>query len=264
VPISLTTDQTLQDASRLPFCYLCGQEFGPSDDKNRDHVPPSGLFALADRALPLILPTHRRCNERRSPEDQAIGQLVGVLHGRRVNPRHNKLQVTLLGRFPDGRPAAAATEIDIREAIRRWVRGFHSALYGEYLPADSIFATYPPLPEGTRVADYVRFDPVPEALPKFVEELKRNRTVRNLDRVICRNGKCRYECVWSQADDGRWICIYGLDLYNWSDLGARDQPSRGCVGCYRRPSGGAPPNASTGTRLVFNIERTSPFDPFGA
>lgn len=179
-----------------------------------------------------------------------------------MNPNHNKLQVTLLGRLPDGNHSAAVTEIDVRAAIRRWVRGFHAALYREYLPADSTFATYPPLPEGMRVGDYGRFNPVPDVIAKFAEELKRNRAVKNLDGVVCRNRKCRYECVWRKADDGRWVCIYGLDLYNWSDLGARNQPPRGCVGCYRRPSGGVPSRASTATRLILNVDMTSPLDPF--
>lgn len=261
MPISLTTHRTLHGASRLPFCYLCGQGFGQSDDTNRDHVPPSGLFARADRPLPLILRTHRRCNELRSPEDQAIGQLVGVLHGRRVNPTHNRLRIRV-GSSPDGHQVAAVTGLDISETIRRWVRGFHAALYHEYLPPDAVFATFPPLPEGRLMGDHIEYDRVPDALPKFVEELKRNRTVRNLDRVVCRNGKCCYECVWSQDDDGRWICIYGLDLYGWMDLGDRNQPARGCVGCYLRPPGGVPSNASTATRLVFNVDRTSSFDPF--
>ena len=262
MPIALTTHHTLQVASRLPFCYLCGEEFNPSDHVDRDHVPPSGLFAKTDRAPPLILRTHRRCNARRAPEDQAIGQLVGVLHGRRVNRRNNKVRVRL-GEAPNGTRILAVTDIDVREAIRRWVRGFHAALYREYLPPDSVFATHPPLPEGARVGTDVRVLPVPAVVPRFVEALRRNRAVGSVDRIVCRNGRCRYECAWNQADDGRWICIYGLDLYNWSDLGDQRQMPRGCVGCYLRPSGGVPANASTGTRLIFNVENASTLDPFG-
>ena len=261
MPVSLTTHKALQGVATLPFCYLCGGSFASSEATDRDHVPPSGLFAKADRTAPLILRTHRRCNQGRSAEDQAIGQLVGVLHGRLVNRRHNKLRIAL-GRSVDGGSAVAATDINIRAAIRRWVRGFHAALYREYLPEDSLFATYPPLPEGPRVGGQLRFRPVPAIVPRFIEELRRNRAVRNVDRITCRAARCRYECVWSRADDGRWICIYGLDLYNWSDLGDRSQPSRGCVGCYRRPSGGVPPNASTGTSLAFSTASASPLHPF--
>src|SRR4029453_17501897 len=157
------------------------------------------------------------------------------------------------GRRPDSSPILAVAEMDVREAIRRWIRGFHAALYREYLPSDSHFATYPPLPEGKRVGDEVRFLSVPEVVPKFVEELHRNRVLGNLDRILCRNRRCRYECVWCQADNGRWICVYGLDLFNWKNLGDQSQKPRGCVGCYQRQSGGVPINAATGTRLIFDV-----------
>jgi len=124
------THKLLKGASGLSFCYLCGTTFRPGDETDRDHVPPSGLFAKADRDPPLILLTHRRCNRSRSTEDQEISQLVGVLHGRRVNARHNKLQIQV-GWSPDGQPAVVATPIDVKAAIRRWVRGFHAALYRE-------------------------------------------------------------------------------------------------------------------------------------
>jgi hypothetical protein len=79
-------------------------------------VPLSGLFALADRDPLLILPTHRECNQKRSPQDQVIGQLVGVLRGRQVNPSHNKLRVSV-GQFEDGKPAAAVRDLDIKETL---------------------------------------------------------------------------------------------------------------------------------------------------
>jgi hypothetical protein len=260
--VTLATHKNLQGVQKLAFCYLCGQELGLSKEINRDHVPPSGLFALADRGSPLILPTHRRCNQKRSSEDQAIGQLVGVLHGRRVNRAHNKLRVAV-GQFQNGSPTAALRDLDIKEIIRRWVRGFHAALYREYVPPDALFATYPPFPEGRHVGDQVTFVPIPEVFAKFVEKLKRNRTVGTLDRIVCRNGKCHYECVWSQADNGNWICIYCLNLYNWIELGdIHNFTARGCVGCYRRTSGGVPPNASTTTPLIFDCKSARPYDPF--
>ena len=240
-----------------------GQPMASSEERDRDHVPPSGIFALADRNQPLILPTHRLCNSNRSQEDQAVGQLVGVLHGRRVNRKHNKLQIAV-GQFKDGSRGAALSGFDVKEPIRRWVRGFHAALYGEYLPPTCFFATYPPLPEAINKESEVVFVPIPDVLPKFVEEIKRNRAVGNLDRIVSRKSKCRYECVCSQADNGEWVCIYCLDLYNWTDLGdTRHFAPRGCVGFYRWEYGGVPPQASTTTRLVFEVSNTSPLDPWG-
>ena len=261
---SLTTQQTLRDAARLRFCYLCGKAFAASDQTNSDHVPPTKLFAKADRTPPLILPTHSACNRSRSVEDQAIGQIVGVLHGRQVNRQHNKLRV-MAGRSSDGAVQVLAMRFDIKGAIRRWIRGFHAALYNEYLPdlsEGAVFATYPPMPEATHSGGRVAYEPVAPAFSMFAAELRKNRAVGSLDQIIAYNGKCRYECVWVQADDGRWICVYGLDVYNWIDLGDRNQPPRSCVGCYLRPTGGVPMGASTGTRLVFDLTANSPLDPF--
>lgn len=260
--ILLISEKDLKRLKGFLFCYLCGQALMSGLERNKDHIPPSGLFAHADRGQPLILPTHRLCNGSRSQEDQTIGQLIGVLHGRRVNRKHNKLKIKV-GRFMDGSRGAALEGFDLKEAIRRWVRGFHAALYGEYLSPDCSFATYTPLPEAIRQGDKVVFAPVPEIVPKFVEELKRNRAVGSLDRIVSRNGKCRYECVWSQADNGEWICIYCLDLYNWTDLGdTKHFPLQGCVGSYRRKQGGVPSRASTATRLVFEIDNVFPLIPF--
>jgi hypothetical protein len=229
---------------------------------NRDHLPPSTLFAKADHTPPLILQTHRRCNEDRSHEDQAIGQLVGVLHGQRVNPAHNKLWMSR-GQFDDGSQTVAVRDLNIKEIIRRWVRGFHAALYHEYLSANALFVTFPPFPEGRRTGNQVTFVPIPEVFPKFVEEIKRNRAAKNLDQIVCCNGKCRYECVWTQTDDHRWLCIYCLDLYGWAKLGdIHHLPERGCVGGYLRPTESVPLNASISARLVFEVKSSFPFDPF--
>lgn len=99
--------------------------------------------------------------------------------------------------------------------------------------------------------------------PEFVKELKRNRATGTLDRIVCRNGKCRYECVWSQADNGAWICIYGLDLYQWINLGDTSSETRGCVGSYLRPQHGTPPGATCTTRIVFTVENRERLNPFG-
>ena len=67
-----------------------------------------------------------------------------------------------------------------------------------------------------------------------------------MDRIVSRNGKCRYNCVWTQEDGGgRWLCIYRLDLYNWSEIGdINNYERRECVGAYIQPDRGAP-NAAT-------------------
>ena len=35
------------------------------------------------------------------------------------------------------------------------------------------------------------------------------------EKGVSRNSKCVYECVWSELDNGRPICIFGLKTYEW-------------------------------------------------
>src|SRR5262249_41088374 len=238
----------IREIRKMPFCYLCGGAFQPDERTNPDHVPPTALFALVDRDFPLILPTHRQCNADRSAEDQVVGQLVGLIHRKAPNRQHNKLRIRI-GRFTTGAPAVAVEGFDLRWIVRRWVRAFHAALYGEFLPESAKFLTSSPLPEAEPPAESAKIVPVQDAVLEFAKELKRNRATATLDRIVCRNGKCRYECVWAQADNGAWMCIYGLDVYGWIHLGdGRSFEPRGCVGSYRRPEGGVPPGATSATR----------------
>src|SRR5438093_1112647 len=142
----LDSQRAIRSAQGLPFCYLCGKPL--ADPRNDDHVPPSSIFLTADRNFPLTLPTHVKCNSDRSAEDQVIGQLIGLLHGKSPKVTHNKLKVKV-GEFEDGTPVMAVEGLDLRAIIRRWIRGFHAALYQEFLPeTNNSFMTGPPLPEG--------------------------------------------------------------------------------------------------------------------
>jgi hypothetical protein len=181
--VLLTTHKALQRIQKLSFCYFCSRELSSQEAINRDHVPPSGLFAFADWDLPLILPTHAACNFSQSQDDQVIGQLVGLLHGRSPNPMHNKLNISLV-QLEGGSPTAALAGMDIRATIRRWIRAFHAALYGEPLPETAMFSTYPPVPEVKPERQAVKPLPIPEVFPDFVEALKRNRTTKTLDRIL--------------------------------------------------------------------------------
>jgi hypothetical protein len=263
VTIALDSQRSVRPLRRLQFCYLCGRSLEAGQAINDDHVPPSGIFAIADRDFPLILPTHKDCNWTRSQEDQVVSQLVGVLHGRVHGPRHNKLEFSVDVSRPDSQRVLVAG-FQLKPIIRRWVRGFHAALYREFLPDGSrIFVTNVPLPEVQCDGDGITVLPLPTVVPKFVEEIKRNRHTRTLDRILCCNTKCRYECVWAQDDNETWICIYALDLYGWLELGGSDgAEQRGCVGCYRIPTGSPPNGAAVATKLVFTVPNRAALDPF--
>lgn len=265
MPVVLETQQAMRPLQRLAFCYLCGLKIEAGQRRTRDHVPPSAIFAVADRDFPLILPTHDKCNHGWTEADCRIGELVGVLHGRALEPGKSKLEFAG-SEFSDGSVGAAVRGLDLRSIVRRCIRGFHAALYGEPLDASATaFMTTPPMPEARATGAGAKRVEVAAVVPKFVEEIKRNRLTGTLDRVVCRNGKCRYDCVWSRADDGRYLCIYAFDLYDWKRLGDGVHfDARGCVGAYwPHDEARVPGTATRGTRLEFRVENVDRLDPFG-
>jgi hypothetical protein len=261
MPIHLTTQKDLRAVQRLPFCYLCADVFQAGEVTTRDHVPPSGLFDEQDRDFPLILPTHERCNHRQSADDEVIAQVVGVLHGKPVieDGRRPRLGV---GSFDDGSFGYCALGLGIRGIIWRWVRGFHSALYQKPVGRAS-FSVYPPLPEGRGAGNQIEPVPMPEVVPHLVREIRCNRLTQSLDSIVCRRQRCRYECLWTQADGGQWFCIWALDLDGWSELGdVTHFERRGCVGTYRLQEQPVPAKATIGTKLQFDIRDAACLDPF--
>jgi hypothetical protein len=263
VAIVIDTPKAAQEVQGLPFCYLCCQPLGADGRPTPDHVPPKRLFAKAHRDFPLVLPAHAACNVARSQHDQMMCQLVGPLRGRPPDPQHQKIKV-VSGTFPDGTPGVAVADMNLRAIIARWLRAFHAALYREALPADAHFSIYPPFPETRGTPDALQIVPIPDAFRHFVTELKRNRAADRLDRIVTRKGHCRYECVWTEADDRKAICVFGLDIYSWSRLGdgLHFEP-RGCVGAYWPDDRHVPEHAARATIVEVLFANRSPLDPFG-
>lgn len=247
MPILLRTQQHLRASQKLPFCYLCtvGIPDLYAKDINREHVMPSGLFLPPDRDVPLILPSHVKCNGDESDRDNVVAYLVNMLHGKK--PDFNKLKMQWIS-DPDGGPPRAVMSLDLKGAIWRWVRGFHAALYGQPLPLQlRSKALHPPFaeadPKTGGVSDQERLD----QHSHLVAMLRNARAEGNLDRVEIRNDKCTYECTWIAADEGVWACFFAIKLYDWTVLGETDiAPARDCVGMYA-PVGGLPSGASTST-----------------
>jgi hypothetical protein len=98
----------------------------------------------------------------------------------------------------------------------------------------------------------------------FVETIKINRAARRIDFISSNNGKLRYECVWARSDSGPWICVFALNLYEWSDLGdVNNFAKRGCAGMYVTPTGATPEGAAVATELKISVPNFHPLDPFG-
>ncbi len=255
----------LQEARKLPFCYLCGRRFGDKERPTRDHVPPKAIFLPCDRTKPLILPTHARCNQKESTTDEIIGQLIYALH--HIYPPRGKLRlkVNMYENPENQRPVLALEGINLKGVITRCVKAFHGALYKTYLPRKTHNWVDPPTAVGVKRGNKVAFEEPRIQFPLFVSIIKKNREAGKIDRISCFNDRCVYECVWEQMDDGRWACIFALNIYDWKNLGdPRHQQQRGCVGFYM-PKRGLPENATTGiARLIeIPVSNLDIFDPFG-
>lgn len=154
------------------------------------------------------------------------------------------------------------TNLNIDEAVWRWIRGFHAALYQEPFPALRRGSLVTPFPRADLKGGAYEFVPIPPQHEIFVETIKANRAQVNLDSIRCNNSRLVYEAVWVQADNGQWFCIFALDVYAWKDLGRTHLPNTGCAGCYFLPEGIRPANSTTEIRsqiLIPNIDRLDPF-----
>jgi hypothetical protein len=127
--VALITQNDLRKVQNLPFCYLCGKKFLSDALTDRDHVPPESVFAKSDRQ-PVVLKTHEVCNHRYSADDEKVGQLVALKHGKApAHPQNRRLQIVHSGRLGMG----AVSNLNVEQAIWGWIAGFHAALYGEPL-----------------------------------------------------------------------------------------------------------------------------------
>lgn len=271
--IVLETQRHFQSVANLPFCYWCGNDFVPQDLKNGDHVPPKNAFAIEDRTPSLILKTHEACNSTHKTTDELIGQLVALERGYVTpDPANRRLRMEV---YP-GQEFGAVTNVNVKEAVWRYIRGFHAALYCEPLSLGNSMITTP-FTRGRIVnSELVLEGPRQEQHFEIVQAIKNQRAAGNVDRIISNNRKVIYECVWVYADDRtavesgqrpptpRPACLFALDIYGWKRLGdAGVVPARGCAGAYYMSDGQSPIRASPLYKnSVPSIPNQNPWDPF--
>lgn len=258
--VSLTTRKDFQGVRQLPFCYLCGQPFKDKNDFDGDHVPPKSAFNSRDRDPPLKLKTHKRCNTALSVDDKKVGQLIALRRGE--YPRSARDSALKIARYGD---AAAVENLNVDTAVWRWVRGFHAALYREPLMATASSLRTPFPRADMRGSTFVLQLLLPQHAV-IVETIKRNRALKNLDQIVANRGQLRFESVWCPADDGSgWACMFGLDIYDWKDLGSHtaEIPARGCAGMYLLPDRSAPAESAKNRDGVVLVPNRDPLDPFG-
>ncbi len=261
MPIQLTNQKKLREVRDLDFCYICGEPFDESSNFDHDHVPPKSIFTKQDRQ-PLLLKTHKECNQRHSALDEKIGQLISLQFGEKTISS-NSLRFNLM---PMRRMySASITGINIEEAVWRWIGGFHAALYR--IPMKKCRGSLvTPFPKANSINGKWNFAPILPQHHIFVDTIKKNRAFKRLDYIVANNGTMTFECIWDKTDNNdKWLCIFGINIYNWKVMGNSNYgPRRGCCGCNQLIDGSKPENASIAIRspiLIPNIDKNDPYAP---
>lgn len=261
--VSITTQKDAGKVKALPFCYICGEFFDDVKTQNHDHVPPKSIFKKEDRNFPLIMPVHQDgCHSGMNLDDEILVQLFSLMHGKQPSEKNDKLKIDVFNVSGTKNTTAIFSQKNIESLLRRWLKAFHAALYCEPLTNETRFAIQSPLPSFN--LDSGKHNEIKEQHYEFVKCIKRNRLASNIDFIETNNGKLKYECVWDQLSNKKWICVFAINLYDWINLGDVNNFSpRGCAGFYELPSGRPPLTASFASNLEFPFDNTYPADPFG-
>lgn len=262
----ITNQKQARAVQHLDFCFMCGGAFGeaPHLKKTLDHVPQKAIFATEDKNFPLQVPAHWKCNNDWSKRDDVVAELIAVVHGKRRELKDSKLEFEVAFDQMAGQPSLGVRGVYLDWHIIRWIRGFHAALYREFLPdQDSThFCVSLPTPRLMEGSDAeVRMRGLQRSHLQFVEIIKKNRAADRLDRIQCNNGKFTYECVWTHLDDGRDCCVFAIQVYDWQKLGPAHRPRSSGVGLYY-PQKGRPIMGAKEVTIEIAASNCNPFDAF--
>lgn len=248
--------------SSIKFCYLCGEDLAGSD-VNKDHIPPIKCFAPSDRLNPLILNTHKKCNSGWSIADNRLGEILSSFNGRQFSEdKPAQIKAVKMIDRTTGEEFGAITGVDLKQVVRRIVKGFHAALYRQLLPVNTVNSISLQFPSSSvkGLSDWEGLHPMHGAV---VHRLYVDRVMNRCDSVSIYNDKCRYICSWDRLDNGVSCCLFAISLYEWEQMvDPRLGPKACCVGLYS-PPGGRPKGAAISSPFVlppYDGVRLNPFD----
>ena len=243
------------------FCYLCGETLDGPSPINRDHCPPKGLFAPADREnFPVILPTHERCNNSWKEADELIGIVTDALHTKKKsqNLAHTsklRAEFVAIGEAE----ATSVSNLPLAPMAARIVRGMHALLYKEFLPVDTKSKFHIPLPEGDLRTRSV-LAPLEQTFT-FSGVIRKALLSKTADVVRAYNDKFKYACTWEQFDNGQPFCIACFDIYTFHALSppVTNFP-KSFISMYIPHS--QPPGAARASGLEIEITQGELLDPW--
>jgi hypothetical protein len=259
--LEISSQMHLRSHGQPSFCYLCGRVLTGPEPIDRDHCPPKGLFAPSDRVnFPVILPTHKACNNQWHGADDLVGILTDALHSRRKSQDESVTKRLEAHWLPfNGKQAAAVTNVPLAPIGLRVVRGMHALLYKSHLPLQTRNSIHVPLP----VAD--RETGSPEQLLDqafvFSGAIRRALLTGSADCITAYNGNFRYACVWDHLEGGTPFCIFAFDIYAFHHLSPVVANFPKCfVGMYIPTL--VPATASWASKVEFKLTREELLDPW--
>lgn len=259
--MEISSQTQLRCHGQPSFCYLCGSSLASGEATDRDHCPPKGFFAPADRVnFPVILPTHRKCNHLWHGVDDLVGILADALHSRRKSQDINvtkRLEAHLLP-F-NGKEVAAVSNVPLPAIAFRIVRGMHALLYRTYLPHQTRHSIHVPLPAANMQTGEVE-QPREQAFA-FSGAVRRALLTNAADQINAYNRHFRYACVWDHLDGGIPFCIFAFDIYGFHSLSPAVENFPKCfVGSYVPAL--VPDNAAWASKVEFQVSRGDLLDPW--
>lgn len=259
-PLDISTQKQLRNHGQPTFCYLCGGALVGAD-VDRDHCPPKGFFSPADRInFPIILPTHRTCNNGWNEADEIVGIVADALHERRKSSDLDVTRRIEAYSIPfNNKEVAGVTNVPLLPTAKRIVRGMHSLLYQNFLPQGIRETMHIPLPEADMATG--RFvQPLDQSFA-FGAAIRRALLTNSADTVTAYNGKFRYACLWSRLSNGEPFCIFAFDIYEFHYLSpAVENFPRVFVGSYVPQV--IPSTAAWESSLKFDITKGEMLDPW--
>ncbi|WP_162456106.1 hypothetical protein [Pseudoxanthomonas kalamensis] len=259
--MEISSQTQLRKHGQPSFCYLCGEALAGLKPVDRDHCPPKGLFAPSDRInFPVILPTHKTCNNQWHGVDDLLGILTDALHSRKKSQDEGVTKRLEAYWLPfNGNQAAAVTNVPLAAIGLRVVRGMHSLLYKSYLPIETPNSIHVPIPAADRTTGEPE-RPLDQAYA-FSEAVSKALLTGSADRITAYNGHFRYACVWEHFDNGVPFCIFAFDIYAFHYLSPAVTNFPKCfVGMYRPAQ--IPTTASWASKVEFKLSRGELLDPW--
>lgn len=200
-------------------------------------MPPRKVFSRNGRTDPLVLPAHTLCNSKYSDRDEKIAQLLRLQVPDEYTWESNQLKFKLTEQQIQAYPGLSLARIEgsqLFSSVRRWINGFHAALYRQAVYQNAKLSIILPFPNSSSEDESAFQINEADAMFGVLASVLNDRIKRSLtDGIIAYKGELQYECFWTLTDSGQTMCIFGLRVHNWELLGETPLTGRrGCVGCY--------------------------------